>query len=120
MKLKFDTTGFLIFCILITLFACNQDDISPTLDREISRIVAKKNFEAIIRFMNSNLQGLNRNDDESLEKFEIWLNRLSCITNATMLCNSCCFPYPPPQSAMLVVFDFHGQDFEMTIHVLMA
>jgi hypothetical protein len=119
MKLKFDATGILIFCILISVFACNQDDLSPTTDKEICSNVADKNFEAIIPFMNSYLQGLDRNDDESLEKFEIWLNRLSCITSATIFCKSCMYSNPP-QSAMLVVFDFQRQDLEMTIHVRMA
>lgn len=119
MKLKFNTTGFLIFCMAISLLACNQDDVSPTTDKEICRNVANKNFEATIPFMNSYLQGLKRNEGGELEKFENWLNSVSCITNATIRCNSCMFS-SPPQSAMQVVFDSQGQDIEMTIHVLMA
>ncbi len=117
--MKFKHTVFFVFCIFMTLFACNQDDVSPTIDREICRNVANKNFEATIPFMNSYLQGLKKNEGGELEKFENWLNSVSCITNATIGCNSCMFSYPA-QSAMQVVFDSQGQDLEMTIHVRMA
>lgn len=104
MKMEFKHTELFVFCIFITLLACNQDDVSPAIDREICNNVLNENFEATIPLMNSYLQGLERNDDGALEKFENWLNSVSCVTNATILCNSCMFSLPP-QSAMQVVFD---------------
>jgi|GEM_PF-3812406 len=119
MKLKSKFTGFLIFSISITLLACNTDKISLSTNNEICSNVANKNFDKIIPIMNSHLQDLERNDENALEKFENWLNSISCVTNATIRCNSCMFS-APPQSAMSAVFTSQGQDIEMTIHILMA
>lgn len=119
MKPKLKTLALLLLGISVTMQACTTDDISPSKEKEFCSSVQNENWEETISIMNNHLQSFRSNDDSALERFEFWLNNLDCVTNATILCNSCMFS-EPPQSAIQLILSARGQDIEMTMHILMS
>ena len=118
MKLKSLTLGLLLFCTSITFWACKKDRISRSDDKAVCEHVENQNFDETKTVMNNHLQKFKKNDDKALEKFETWLNSISCVNEAKILCNSCMYSNPP-QSSMQVFFDSQNEQVEMIMHVLM-
>ncbi len=115
----YNTTSILvlIFFWTIGLWGCKKEAITCANQEAFCTAVNNQNFDATGPYVDDFLQGTE--SEEQLQLLTEWLACKSCVSSASVLCNSCIETHPPI-SELRVVFDVNGQPVSKTLDILMS
>lgn len=104
----------------LTLWTCKKDKVSCSSEQEFCSLIDKQEFDETGAIIDNYLMGLKKNKlDKNLEKLVDWLQCMSCVDKAKILCNSCIKTFPL-QSELSVEFNSSGQKIDKILDILMS
>lgn len=110
----------IIILISFTLWSCKKDKLTCSHESEFCSLVDNQDFDATGAIIDDYLARLKKNKpDENLEKLADWLECMSCVDKAKILCNSC-IETLPPQSELSIEFNSSGQKIDKTLDIIMS
>ena len=106
-KLSFIIAIVITACLMVS--SCTKSSITLPNDIKFCSLVKAQDFIETGPIIDDFLQRLRKNQpDKNLDKLVKWLNGISCVDNAAIICNSCIETYPA-QSELRVDFRINGQ-----------
>mgnify|MGYP007011821550 CR=1 FL=1 len=121
--MKFKPVIWITSCLtfLLLLANCKKESVFCPESDTFCAFVNQQLYDSTGTIINQFLESFdqNKSDEVRLEKLKNWLNSLSCVENAEIICLSC-IKTNPPQSELKVVFVSGGQMVELILDILMG
>ena len=116
-------TGLLSVIMILTsliLWSCEEDNEMNSAQAEFCMLIDNQGYDATGSLIDDYLAGLERNNSEvNLERLVDWLESISCVNNAEIICNSCLYSLPP-QSRIQVGFNSNGRKITKILNISMS
>jgi hypothetical protein len=113
--------ALLIICALSSLYfvSCAKADIS-SYNEVYCEAIESENFDKAGDYLNKFLKANKQlNHEDMLDKTVEWLMAKECVTDASLICNSC-IETAPPQSEIRISFTIGDSTVVKTIDLLMT
>jgi hypothetical protein len=115
----------LLLCLLLLLSclaisSCKKEKETKVDEAAFCTFVGNQNYEGTAPLIDAFLASLgNGSQEEQLIKLKDWMEAMTCVDSASILCNSC-IETLPPQSELRVVFISGTHDTTLTMDILMS